>query len=1045
MFNDSIENPEEVRKLLDVIFLKSQWDTYGEDIDIQEIKIGQPEYDADTCYATGYSYEYNVNALIKFKGELNSINLKFPKVVDDNVIFNKAGLPAKPRVLTKIGIVNRVIMSRKYTCCLTLENIWLRPMEGTFSKDRVKYNLMSIPGIDKNMISEKFYGKPYVPEEDTTPESDESDEQEETDNDELTVDTESSDLFEGPDESKDIKLDYDSLVTSAVDDSQGDIRDDFDYQNYKFDERTLLRLRTITRKDYSKASFGEVLNDIIKYIDTPELDDLTMLDIHFKDVFEGLKSELQAAKAKIRSDIFRKYRKYHKLNVTYLQSCIYSYFRGKALNEDQTQYSGDSNPLANIGTANKIYIYEIKNNTKTKITLKYNEALFGVICPIKSQEGPQINKKNELSIGTTFINGELNIKVYEKGTMNLVLLKPQDYLKAKVLCSENWDYDQNKIIPIDGKISVCYLGKIMLYTDPNEFEYIHMMNGEFGYAVANIPMCNSTDTVRSMLGAHMADQAIPVVGKDRAIIYTGTEVVKPRGPQTGISGTVKKITDEYTVIEDADGNRDVIKRPITRESVNHSYNMYESSVKVGDKVQEGDQLYHQNSFIGNEFSVGINAVMGYVHTGYDYEDGIAVRRGYIEKFAHPIEVSIKVYVPLNNAMFDKNMTFINENKIFDKNLDEYGVIIPGTEVQARDALIGFTTEVRKGLLSDAAAILKAGSMARTSDITKVPTYIRKGTVTKIVLYDDNNLAPEGLRKYNYKILNSKEDTELYIKPPFDETEYMYAFEFFIKYMNVPKIGDKFTNEFGSKGTITHIFEDSEMYRIGGKDGELIDAIASPASTIGRKGLSQIKQAFLGNVSKKFWNEVYNQIKDYDPNTGFGNENLLKEWKDKLGILVQSDLYKNYSFKQFYDLVMSTKDIKAFRIKMKSIETRFTYEVMSKISEVFQVDMSCKVPVWFNGRLLDNEIVVGYGRLMRLHFIVENKATATAVNKRFKVPILGGKDKSEGQKIGEQEVWALCSYGLWHFQELLETTNNDKGDDLVIQLLLLGQGIEEVPD
>jgi len=81
----------------------------------------------------------------------------------------------------------------------------------------------------------------------------------------------------------------------------------------------------------------------------------------------------------------------------------------------------------------------------------------------------------------------------------------------------------------------------------------------------------------------------------------------------------------------------------------------------------------------------------------------------------------------------------------------------------------------------------------------------------------------------------------------------------------------------------------------------------------------------------------------------------------------------------------------------------------------------------------------------LHFIVENKATATSVGNKFKVPVLGGKNRSEGQKIGEQEVFALCSYGLWHFQDLLETTNNDKGDDLIIQLLLLGQGIEEIPD
>jgi DNA-directed RNA polymerase subunit beta len=80
-----------------------------------------------------------------------------------------------------------------------------------------------------------------------------------------------------------------------------------------------------------------------------------------------------------------------------------------------------------------------------------------------------------------------------------------------------------------------------------------------------------------------------------------------------------------------------------------------------------------------------------------------------------------------------------------------------------------------------------------------------------------------------------------------------------------------------------------------------------------------------------------------------------------------------------------------------------------------------------GEAFDQEVVVGFIYMMKLHHLVDDKihARSTGPYSLVTQQPLGGKAQFGGQRLGEMEVWALEAYGAAKtLQEMLTVKSDD---------------------
>lgn len=765
------------------------------------------------------------------------------------------------------------------------------------------------------------------------------------------------------------------------------------FPDFKLHPRTVARARMIAKDRNLSDSFDEIVGTILD-ADKSQFDDINILDIDFEDAASALSRFLYENRGKIAYKIRSQYESKGKADLNVFQSYIYKGFQANT--STSLQSPSVSNPISLQSNKKKLYILKYNKDRNTdQITLKYNQSLFGAICPLKTIESAKVNIKNEVSSGMEFVDGVAYIQVYDRN-LNKTRIDLTTYVMSKVLTSESWDYEANVIM--ENPTYIQY-GKIIKWTskEPLDWDYLHMENGEYSVALSEIPMINSTDSSRAMLGAHMLDQALPVNGGESPIVYT-EGMAKNITEDSKYSGTLTKIRPDGVEITNDHGTF-FQYYPEAKHSAFHSQCYYKCMKKVGDSVSSDEPLFVLQGF-ENGLKVGVNVNVAYMHVGYDYEDGIAIRKGIAHKFAHKMKTEIvKEFV-------DWEPNGITDDRFIG------GLIRVGTIVNRGDPIIRGSTKLGIGRIS---RLFESGNSVEADTIYPL---VHKGVVTDVrVLTNDEKLLEL------WKGIAVREHGS-------DKTRFIIK----IDYDNVPKVGDKFTNLYGSKGVCCKIIDDEEMFRT--EDGLIVDAIVSPTSTIGRKGLSQLKSAFLADCAKKLWSE---------DETAITNGNLdLESSLAKLKALTMSTRFDNMSEQDFIKFHNSTADIKSYRIRSKTIETRYNYNKLKELESLFGVDLRQQHTLHNNQYTVKEKITVNTQYLTRLHFIVEDKSTATADKYRRDLQLDIVNNRSSGQKIGEQELLAFMAQGMDPSQ-VLKLERSRVGEEFMLQMLLLNQSVTEVPD
>jgi DNA-directed RNA polymerase subunit beta len=546
---------------------------------------------------------------------------------------------------------------------------------------------------------------------------------------------------------------------------------------------------------------------------------------------------------------------------------------------------------------------------------------------------------------------------------------------------------------------------------PNQIEYMDVSPKQVvSVATALIPFLEHDDANRALMGSNMQRQAVPLLEPEAPIVGTGMEgraaldsgqvVVAKR------SGTVLSVSADRIQVEPKDGGVNEMDEyrldKFVRSNQGTCINQ-RPIVEVGQQVEAGQPIADSSSTQNGELALGRNILVAFMSwEGGNYEDAIVISDRlvrddvftsiHIEK--HEIESRD---TKLGPEEITRDIPNVGEESL--KDLDEYGVIYIGAEVQPGDILVGKITPKGETELTAEERLLRAifGEKAReVKDSSLRLPHGERGKIVEVTEFDREKGA-ELLPGVNRLIRVS------------------------VAVKRKISVGDKMAGRHGNKGVVAKILPQEDMPFL--PDGTPVDIILNPLGVPSRMNIGQILETHLGWATRTLGSKIADLLAG-EPNIGALRdllERFYRDEHDKVPAWLHS--LKDDELIHFAGGLTGGIPI-ATAVFDGADEDRIKQE----LSEAGLPENG--KAILHDGRTgepFDREITVGYIYMLKLHHLVEDKihARSTGPYSLITQQPLGGKAQFGGQRFGEMEVWALEAYGAANIlQELLTVKSDD---------------------
>ena len=346
----------------------------------------------------------------------------------------------------------------------------------------------------------------------------------------------------------------------------------------------------------------------------------------------------------------------------------------------------------------------------------------------------------------------------------------------------------------------------------------------------SIPLSNNVQSARWFYGSRFVNQEMPLVNREAPLVQAldpedpdGRSFEEQFGRKVGAKyfddddeGQVTDVTDDLITIRKQDGSEKKINLyhnfPFNRKTsiINKAL------VKPGDVVKKG-QLLASSNFTDDKgtHSMGLNARVALVpYKGFSMDDAIVVSESFAQKMASEHSYEHDLQKDKDTKFGKTHFSSLFPTKFTQEqleNLDENGVVKPGTVLQKGDPMILATRP--KPVYSNATHLGKLGKIFRSirSDSSQVWEHDYPGVVTDSV---------DG--KKNAKVFVSA-------KAPL-------------------VLGDKIVIRNGAKGIVSKILPDEQILR--GVDGKPFEVLLNPLSLPSRVNTATLYELALGKVAAK---------------------------------------------------------------------------------------------------------------------------------------------------------------------------------------------------
>ena len=508
-------------------------------------------------------------------------------------------------------------------------------------------------------------------------------------------------------------------------------------------------------------------------------------------------------------------------------------------------------------------------------------------------------------------------------------------------------------------------------------------------AATLIPFLEHDDAKRTLLGANMQRQAVPLVHP--AAPYVGTGMERRAALDSGEVTLAKNageviFADAAKIIVKHAGGMDEYHLAKYQRSNQSTCINHRPLVRVGDTVEQGEPLADGPSTDHGELALGQNLTVAYMPwEGFNYEDGIVVSERLVaEDLLTTINITRHEIDARDTKLGPEEITREIPNLSEDMlaNLDEDGIIRIGAEVGPGDILVGKVTPKGESALTAEERLLRAIFGAKAHDVRDTSLKMPHGAYGRVI-----------------DVVRFSRENGDDLAPGVNEQVRVYVAQ-----RRKIQQGDKIAGRHGNKGVICNVLPVEDMPYMA--DGTPIDVILNPLGVPSRMNVGQLLECHLGWAAACGWDTEQADSDKYVPGPFFTATPVFDGAKEDEIAEVIRRANKN----------MLNKATAAFGDHMRP-------------EFVTQLDERGKTRL-FDGRTGEEfrePITVGTSYILKLGHMVDDKihARSTGPYSLVTQQPLGGKAQFGGQRFGEMEVWALYAYGASNvLQEILTVKSDD---------------------
>ena len=699
------------------------------------------------------------------------------------------------------------------------------------------------------------------------------------------------------------------------------------------------------------------------------------------------------------------------INIRPIVASIKEFFGSSQL----SQFMDQANPLTGLTHKRRLSalgpggLAGHKSGSSRRTNRDVHNSHYSRMCPIETPEGPNIGLIGSLALYAR-VNEYGFIEAPFRRVENGVATDQIDWMTADeeekhVIAPANTPLDPktNEFITTDAEGKLVRPHTVIARTRDfdgsfgapadvpvEDVDYMDVSPRQMlSVAATLIPFLEHDDAKRTLMGANMQRQAVPLVHP--AAPYVGTGMERRAALDSGEVTLAKNageviFADAAKIIVKHAGGMDEYHLAKYQRSNQSTCINHRPLVRVGDTVEQGEPLADGPSTDHGELALGQNLTVAYMPwEGFNYEDGIVVSERLVaEDLLTTINITRHEIDARDTKLGPEEITREIPNLSEDMlaNLDEDGIIRIGAEVGPGDILVGKVTPKGESALTAEERLLRAIFGAKAHDVRDTSLKMPHGAYGRVI-----------------DVVRFSRENGDDLAPGVNEQVRVYVAQ-----RRKIQQGDKIAGRHGNKGVICNVLPVEDMPYMA--DGTPIDVILNPLGVPSRMNVGQLLECHLGWAAACGWDTEQADSDKYVPGPFFTATPVFDGAKEDEIAEVIRRANKN----------MLNKATAAFGDHMRP-------------EFVTQLDERGKTRL-FDGRTGEEfrePITVGTSYILKLGHMVDDKihARSTGPYSLVTQQPLGGKAQFGGQRFGEMEVWALYAYGASNvLQEILTVKSDD---------------------
>ena len=705
------------------------------------------------------------------------------------------------------------------------------------------------------------------------------------------------------------------------------------------------------------------------------------------------------------------------INIRPIVAAIKEFFGSSQL----SQFMDQSNPLAGLthkrrlsalgpgGLAGHKSGSSRRTNVPTAVRDVHNSH-YARMCPIETPEGPNIGLIGSLAL-YAHVNDYGFIEAPYRRVVDGKVTDQIDWMTADEeethnIAPANTPFDEKtgKFVATDAHGNLYHPDRVIARTRDfdgsfgapaqvpvEDVDYMDVSPRQLLSVAANlIPFLEHDDAKRTLMGANMQRQAVPLIRAHAP--YVGTGMEERAALDSGelicsqYDGTVTEADAAHVVVYSDEHGSQRYDLPKYQRSNQSTCINHRPVVHAGDEVKAGQPLADGTSIDHSELALGANLTVAYMPwEGFNYEDGIVISERVVQD-------DLLTSVNISRHEIDARDTKLGPEEITREipnlgedmlaNLDDDGIIRIGAEVGPGDILVGKVTPKGETALTAEERLLRAIFGAKAHDVRDTSLKMPHGSYGRVV-----------------DVVRFSREAGDDLPPGVNE-----LVRVFVAQRRKIQQGDKIAGRHGNKGVVCRVLPVEDMPYMA--DGTPVDVVLDPLGVPSRMNVGQLLECHLGWGASHGWDDESADSKRYVP----GPINVATPVLDGATDVEVAEVLRRTNINMVN---------KAMQVYGEHIRLDFVPQLNERGKTTLYDGRT--------GEAFKSQITVGTSYILKLGHMVDDKihARSTGPYSLVTQQPLGGKAQFGGQRFGEMEVWALYAYGAANvLQEILTVKSDD---------------------